>query len=280
MYDYDELYPYESPQWDIPLYIEEPYPVVEHEVIICIPSQIVEAWSHAPLQEEPPRRQRETGPLEGRKAKTTSKNMPVVLLVIVILASVVGLTLLMAPSTAKHASSAVKTIPASSGDYTVTAPNELSPDQINAILKYYGSQYPGEGQDIYDLGQQYGIDDIYFLADYRKESSFGNSVLASYPYYNPTGMECSDLSEGCTGVDGNGRNWGTWTSPRNGYEAWFKQISQRYVSGAIDGGYRLTTIWLIACGPNGTGMYDGGSGCNQYAADIEGWVDTWRSGKM
>lgn len=170
--------------------------------------------------------------------------------------------------------------PANSGDYTVTAPNELSPSQIDAILKYYGSQYPTEGQGIYDLGQQYGLDDIFFLADYRKESSFGNSVLASSPYYNPTGMECSDLAEGCTGADGNGRNWGTWSSPRNGYEAWFKQISQRYVSGAIDGGYKLTTIWLIACGPNGTGMYDGGSGCNQYAADIEGWIDTWRAGKM
>jgi len=177
-----------------------------------------------------------------------------------------------------HVSDTIASTPASSGDYTVTAPNELSPQRIDAILRYFGSPVVGEGQAIYDLGNQYGIDDIFFLADYRKESSLGNSTLASAPYYNPTGMECSDLADGCTGADGNGRNWGTWNSREAGYAAWFKQISQRYVSGAIDGGYRLTTIWLIACGPNGTGMYDGGSGCNQYAANIERWIDTWRSG--
>jgi hypothetical protein len=169
-------------------------------------------------------------------------------------------------------------MPANAGDYTVTAPNELTPDQINTILAHYGSPASGEGQAIYDLGQRYNIDDAYFLADYMKESSLGKSTLASPPYYNPTGMECSDLADSCTGADGNGRNWGAWNSRESGFAAWYQQISQRYVSGAIDGGYRLTTIYLIACGPNGTGMYDGGSGCSGYASDIEHFVDTWRTG--
>ena len=196
-----------------------------------------------------------------------------------------GLHFIGAPDSVIRSSSHISSkagvvVPGNAGDYTVTVPNELSPDQINHILAYYGSPAQGEGQAIYDLGNQYGIDDIYFLADYRKESSLGRSTLASPPYYNPTGMECSDLADGCTGVDANGRNWGMWNSREAGFEAWFKQISGRYVSGAIDGGYKLTTIYLIACGPSGTGMYDGGSGCNGYASDIESFVNTWRSGGM
>ena len=183
-------------------------------------------------------------------------------------------------SSSHTSSKANVTVPGNAGDYTVTAPNELSPDQIDRILAYYGSPAQGEAQAIYDLGTQYGIDDIYFLADYRKESSLGRSTLASPPYFNPTGMECSDLADGCTGPDANGRNWGMWNSYEAGFEAWFKQISGRYVSGKIDGGYRLTTIDLIACGPQGTGMYDGGTGCAQYASDIKSFVDTWRSGGM
>jgi len=267
--------------WDIPVYEPECY-----EVVYVVPSQIIEAQEQARLTPPKiqPEKEREADTLrkdESLQPHMSGKGVLVLLaLGAVVLIGIIAHVPSHSPSQDSTPSFQTISIPANSGDYTVTQSNELSPDQINAILKYYGSPYQGEGQDIYDLGQQYGIDDIYFLADYRKESSFGNSVLASAPYYNPTGMECSDLAQGCTGADGNGRNWGTWTSPRNGYEAWFKQISERYVSGAIDGGYRLTTIWLIACGPAGTGMYDGGSGCNQYASDIERWVDTWRAGKL
>jgi hypothetical protein len=161
------------------------------------------------------------------------------------------------------------------GDYTVTAQNELSPAQIDRLLVLNHSPAQGDGQVIYDLGVKYGIDDIYFPAWFLKETSMGKSGVASV--FNPTGMECSDLAPACSGADSNGRNWAVFFNWPQGFEAWFKEISQRYVTGLIDNGYRLTTVELIACGPDGTGMYDGGPGCHDYAAWIEHTVDQWRS---
>ena len=198
-------------------------------------------------------------------------------LCLLLLFSVLGVGMLLANSLTSGSSMppASQSSMASPGNYTITAPNELTPDQIDRLLAQYGSPASGNGQVIYDLGAKYGIDDIYFLAWFAKETSMGKSGVASV--YNPTGMECSDYCPSCSGADGNGRNWCTFPGWPQGFDAWFFEMSQRYVSGAIDNGPRLTTVELIACGPNGTGMYDDGSNCHGYAAWIEHTVDQWRT---
>jgi hypothetical protein len=177
---------------------------------------------------------------------------------------------------------------ASAGGYVVTVGNELTPAQINQLFKEHGSPAVGDGQVVYDLGVKYGLDDIYFPAWYLKETSMGKTGVASVN--NPTGMGCSNLCPRCTGADGSGYNWCAFDTIPQGFEAWFKQTRERYVSGLIDQfcsyrqgrhvchpGTPLTTVYLIACGPDGQGMYDGGTVCAAYANEIQGFVDGWRA---
>jgi len=214
-------------------------------------------------------------PRPAQEAKGSGRSfvlgLSLILLVVVIGMGVYGRN---AQSTSRS-SSPSSNVRVSAPDYTVTAPNELSPARIDQLLAQNNSPAQGNGQVIYDLGVKYGLNDIYFPAWFQVETSMGKGGVASV--FNPTGMECSDLCPSCSGADANGRNWCVFYSWPQGFEAWFQEISQRYVTGLIDNGYRLTTVELIACGPNGTGMYDGGTGCHSYAATIERIVDQWRA---
>ncbi len=55
-----------------------------------------------------------------------------------------------------------------SGD--VVGPPSISVNQIEAVLKQYGSPASGKGQTLYDLGIKYGIDPAYALAFFVHES--------------------------------------------------------------------------------------------------------------
>jgi hypothetical protein len=70
--------------------------------------------------------------------------------------------------------------PVSSSSYAVQGSPTVSAAFIDQVLHSYGSPAAGQGQNFYNLGQQYGIDPVFALAWFNHESSFGEAGMARY----------------------------------------------------------------------------------------------------
>jgi len=146
------------------------------------------------------------------------------------------------------------------GSSVVGGPS-LSAQKIDAILHYAKSPADGTGQDLYNLSQQYNIDDAFSLAVFLHESGYGKN-----------GVAASSLSLGnlrC--IDGYSCQGGyayfpTWQA---GYEAFYKLISgPLYVKAG------LTTPGQILPKYAPTGDSNDPVA---YASDVEESIAEWRA---
>lgn len=85
--------------------------------------------------------------------------------------------------------------------YRVTQAPTISPQYINKVLRDAGSPAAGQGQLLWDLGKQYGIDPAYALATYHHESGYGTQgeARATLSLSNMRciqGYECVDQDRG------------------------------------------------------------------------------------
>jgi cell wall-associated NlpC family hydrolase len=118
-----------------------------------------------------------------------------------------------------------------SGDpFVITGPPSLSAAQIDAILAAEGSPAAGTGQLWYDLGVQYGIDPVFALAFYKKESSMGRDRVHQRGGGNSHNIGNIICTQGwgdcvCTRTHCF-RAYPTWA---DGIADWFRLMRTRYV---------------------------------------------------
>ncbi|MCS6880643.1 MAG: peptidoglycan DD-metalloendopeptidase family protein [Oscillochloridaceae bacterium] len=116
------------------------------------------------------------------------------------------------------------------GDYTVEGPPSLTPQQIDAILRSYGSPATGTGKDWYNLGLKYGIDPAFAVAFFIHESGAGTNP--NWAGLKPGGGTTHNIGNIiCAGYPtcyGRFRDYGSWAE---GIEDWYRLISVEYIQG-------------------------------------------------
>ena len=150
--------------------------------------------------------------------------------------------------------------PAQPGAYSILGPPSLSVNQIEVVLRQYGSPAAGLGQKLYDLGIKYGIDPAYALAFFVHESGCGTKGVAR------TSKSIGNIrwTEGYGNFEGY-RSYPTWEA---GMDDWYKLITDLYI-----GGWGLRTVDAIipVYAPWGDNNNPPG-----YIASVKALVDSWR----
>lgn len=154
----------------------------------------------------------------------------------------------------------------STGDSVIGGPS-LSGDYINQVLANAGSPAQGTGNDFYNDSVKYQIDDVYALAFYRHESSYGTAgeAVSSLSIGN---LRCvsqgyEDLGPWC--ADG----YAHWPSWQSGIEAWYRLIRNVYVNQ-----WGCSTVESII--PH-YAPADDHNDEEAYIASVESSVSNWRS---
>jgi hypothetical protein len=156
-------------------------------------------------------------------------------------------------------------LPVSSGPYSVLGKPTISADFINHVLASYGSPAAGLGQQMYNLGVQYGIDPVYALAFFMHESLFGTTGEARVTM-SLGNLRCIPTRP-C--IDQNRGGYAQMYNWTDGFEQWFKLIRNLYV--AYWG--RVTVDQIIPkYAPNSDGNNEAA-----YIATLKREVDTWHA---
>lgn len=142
----------------------------------------------------------------------------------------------------------------------VTGPPSISVDQIEAVLKKYGSPAVGKGQTLYDLGVKYNINPAYALAFFVHESGCGTKGVARFT--NSLGN--IRTTPGYADYQGY-RSYPTWES---GMEDWYKLISELYVG---EWGLRTVDAIIPVYAPWGDN-----NNPPAYISSVKSMVDSWR----
>jgi hypothetical protein len=144
--------------------------------------------------------------------------------------------------------------------YTVTGKPSLSAAFVNQVLAQAHSPATGTGQALYDLSVKYTVDDIYALAFFEHESSFGTTGVARVTL-SLGNIRCSDGYQCKSGY----RAYKTWII---GYEDWYRLIRTLYVET-----WHLTTASKII--PVYAPSQDGND-VSAYIRAVEQAVDAWK----
>lgn len=116
------------------------------------------------------------------------------------------------------------------GDYNLQGPPSLTPDQIERVLKAYGSPAVGTGHDWYNLGLKYGIDPAFALAFFIHESGAGTNP--NWAGLKPDGQTTHNVGNiicaGYPSCYGRFRDYATWAE---GIEDWYRLIDVEYIQG-------------------------------------------------
>ena len=159
--------------------------------------------------------------------------------------------------------------------YSVIGGPSVTADFINQVLGHYGSPASGQGQALYDLGVEYGVDPVFALAFFMHESSFGKAGMATVtlglgnerclsdrPCVNTQGGQCQ-TGQSC---------YAQFFSWQDGFEHWYMLIT-----GPVYKGAGLTTVATIIprYAPNADHNNEAG-----YIASVENAVATWRKGEV
>ncbi len=155
------------------------------------------------------------------------------------------------------------------GPYAVQGLPTISAQFIDQLLCTYpiGNHSPacGTGQNIYDLGVQYGIDPAIPLGFFWEESNFGTQGEARFSH-SLGNLRSSPLE--AYEADGYAQFYDWQTGER----AWYELISKLYIKQ-----WGLTTVPAILQRYAPTGD---GNAPDHYAQVVESAAALWRSGKV
>ncbi|HCI81622.1 MAG TPA: hypothetical protein DHW02_18250 [Ktedonobacter sp.] len=166
-------------------------------------------------------------------------------------------------------------VPLHTGPYSVLSKPTITADFINQVLSAYGSPAAGKGQQLYDLGVQYGIDPAFALAFFQHESTFGKFGEANTTRSLgnlrciPNAACINSSGQTCAPGDSCYASFPTWEA---GFEAWYKLIRNLYVAG-----WGLSTIPQII--PKYAPSADNNNEA-AYIASVEHSIDVWHSGQI
>jgi hypothetical protein len=144
--------------------------------------------------------------------------------------------------------------------YDVVGPPSISVEQIERVLRKYGSPAAGQGKLLHDLGVRYGIDPAYALAFFVHESGCGTKGVARFT----KSLGNIRWTEGYDNYSGY-RKYSTWEA---GIEDWYKLITELYI-----GAWNLRTVDTIipVYAPWGDN-----NNPPAYISSVKGMVDSWR----
>jgi Mannosyl-glycoprotein endo-beta-N-acetylglucosaminidase len=150
------------------------------------------------------------------------------------------------------------------GSWSVVGAPSVSAQMIDEVLVACHSPAQGEGQAVYDLGVQYGIDPVFAPAFFLHESSCGNAG-AAISTKSVGNIICTPGYPSCSGRF---RSYDSWDA---GFEDWFRLIKNEYAAKG------LTTIDDIipVYAPSSDGNDEAA-----YIAAIKQSVSAWRSGHV
>lgn len=117
-------------------------------------------------------------------------------------------------------------IPTNPGPYSVLGKPTISAAFINQVLASYNSPAAGTGQQMYDLGVQYGIDPVYALAFFMHESLFGTTGVAQTTL-SLGNLRCIPTRPCIFQNIGGFAQMNNWV---DGYDQWYKLIRNLYVA--------------------------------------------------
>ncbi len=117
-------------------------------------------------------------------------------------------------------------IPINPGPYSLLGKPTITADFINRVLASYNSPAAGTGQQMYDLGVQYGIDPVYALAFFMHESLFGTTGVAQTTL-SLGNMRCIATRPCIFKNIGGFAQMNNWV---DGYDQWYKLIRNLYVA--------------------------------------------------
>lgn len=140
----------------------------------------------------------------------------------------------------------------------------LTPAFIEQVLRLAHSPAQGTGQALYDLSQQYGIDDAYALAFFREESQYGTTGIARFTK-SLGNIRCSAGYRCQAGY----RSYTTYAS---GYADWYHLIATLYI-----GQWHLNTVQQVI--PRYAPASDGNNP-DAYIASVLQAVSMWRRGDV
>ena len=142
----------------------------------------------------------------------------------------------------------------------VTGAPSISVNQIEAVLKQYGSPAAGKGQALYDLGVKYGINPAYALAFFVHESGCGTKGVAR----STKSLGNIRTTPGYADYQGY-RSYPTWES---GMEDWYKLITNLYIG---EWGLRTVDAIIPVYAPWGDN-----NNPPSYIASVKGMVNSWQ----
>lgn len=171
------------------------------------------------------------------------------------------------------------------GTHRVTVSPSLSGQFIDTILCTWHSPVCHSGQELHDLGAQYGIDPAYALAFFMNESTFGTAGMARST--QGLGNERCIQDRPCINTQGGACQAGqscyaqfeSWT---DGFQHWYALIENGYVKGQINAAIGrqvcpcVTVDQIIPVyAPNSDHNNE-----QHYIYVVEHAVDLWRAGKV
>lgn len=154
------------------------------------------------------------------------------------------------------------------GGHPIYGKPTLTASQIDVILAAYHSPAAGQGQTLYDLGVQYGIDPAYALAFFMHESTLGTQgeARATHSLGNLrciNGAECIDQDRG---------GYAAFASWHDGFHAWFVLITSDLYKG--DGRTTVETI-IPRYAPTADSNNE-----TAYISALVYCVQSWQGGKV
>lgn len=155
------------------------------------------------------------------------------------------------------------------GDYRLEGAPSLTAAEIDSILENRGSDAAGTGSAWIAAGQRTGIDPIYALAFFGKESTFGtNSRWAGWIGAPPNGLTTHNIGNiRCAGASSCHNGFRSYSSWEEGINAWFDLIRNEYIDGR---GHQVVSDVIPVFAPSFE------NNVTRYVNTVHDLVDQWR----
>jgi hypothetical protein len=162
------------------------------------------------------------------------------------------------------------------GPFSFIGKPTISASFINRVLTSYRSPAAGLGQQLYRLGEKYGIDPAYALAFFMHESLFGTTGEARKTL--SLGNERCIAERPC--VDQERGGYAQMESWVDGFDHWYRLILDGYIYGAVTipiVGYPCLTIGqaIPVYAPSSNNNNVAG-----YIAALQYELQTWQAGQL